>query len=242
MKKVSRRTLKSISTGTLALAMLALGAASASAHVHVDSDNTTASGYTHLTFNVPNESPTAKTNKLVVSLPTDTPFTYVGVKPVEGWTAEVLTTKLPKPVLVSGSTVTKAATSVVWTADATHAIGQNEYQSFSLSVGMLPEAGTTVTLPATQTYTDGSIVKWDQPSTDGQVEPEHPAPAFVTTSEDSSTPGHAMSSPEPTAAAESPATGNAASILALVLGAAGLVLGGTALGLILTGRRRTSAS
>lgn len=43
-------------------------------------------------------------------------------------------------------------------------------------MGVLPDAGTTVTLPATQTYTDGSVVKWDEKTIQGQPEPEHPAP------------------------------------------------------------------
>ena len=187
MKTSLRRTLKTVSAATMAAGLLAFGVSAASAHVHVDPDDPAAGGYTHLTFNVPNESPTAKTNKLEVTLPTDTPFTSVSVKPIEGWKAEVVTTALPKPVTVAGTTVTKAASSVVWTADAAHQIGQNEYQAFSLSVGILPVAGTTVVLPATQTYTDGTVVKWDEKTVEGQAEPEHPAPSFVTTAKDADT-------------------------------------------------------
>ena len=39
----------------------------------------------------------------------------------------------------------------------------------------LPDTDT-VSFPATQTYSDGSIVKWDQPPLPGGGEPEHPAP------------------------------------------------------------------
>ncbi|WP_059387907.1 YcnI family copper-binding membrane protein, partial [Arthrobacter sp. Hiyo1] len=177
MKTSSRRTLKTACAATMAAGLLAFGISAASAHVNVNPDDPAAGGYTHLTFNVPNESPTAKTNKLEVSLPTDTPFNSVSVKPVEGWTAELVTTTLPKPVTVGGATVTKAVSSVVWTADAAHQIGQNEYQAFSISVGVLPDAGTTVTLPATQSYTDGTVVKWDEKTVEGQPEPEHPAPS-----------------------------------------------------------------
>jgi uncharacterized protein YcnI len=59
--------------------LLAFGVSAASAHVHVDPDDPAAGGYTHLTFNVPNESPKAKTDKLEVSLPTDIPFNSVSV-------------------------------------------------------------------------------------------------------------------------------------------------------------------
>ncbi|ALE06018.1 nuclear export factor GLE1 [Arthrobacter sp. ERGS1:01] len=232
MKTSHRRTLKTITTGALAAAMLAMGAAAASAHVNVDPDDPAANGYTHLTFNVPNESPTAKTSKLVVSLPADTPFTSVSVKPLDGWTVQVITTALPKPVTLDGTTVTKAPSSVVWTADAAHEIGQNEYQTFSLSVGKLPAAGTTITLPATQTYTDGTVVNWNEKTVEGQTEPDHPAPSFVTTAEDgtATTPPVAVSTPD-----------NSTGVWGMVFGGAGLLLGGTALGLVLAGRRKSAA-
>ena len=238
MKTTFRRTLKSLAAATAAAGIIAAGATAASAHVSVDPDDTGANGYSHLTFNVPNESPTAKTSKLEVELPADTPFTSVSVKPVEGWTAQVITSDLPKPVTVAGATVTKAPSSVVWTADEAHQLGQNQYQSFSLSVGRLPAAGTTVTLKAAQTYTDGSVVNWDQEKTEGQPEPQHPAPSFTTTAEDGTTASAAPGAPAAEPAAQvSPASSDAASIWGIVLGAAGLVLGATALGLVLAGRR-----
>ncbi|MFF2029977.1 YcnI family protein [Arthrobacter sp. NPDC058192] len=232
MKTSLRRTLKTAAAATVTAGLLAVGAAAASAHVHVDPDNTAAGGYTHLTFNVPNESPTAKTSKLEVTLPTDTPLTSVSVKPVEGWKAVVTTSDLPKPVTVAGATVTKAPSSVVWTADEAHQIGQNEYQAFALSVGVLPDAGTTVVLPVTQTYTDGTVAKWDEKTVDGQAEPEHPAPSFVTTAKDAE-PAPAGTAP---AAADSSSTapdsgdaGSAAGWIGLVAGLLGLAAGVTAL-------------
>jgi len=235
MKTSSRRTLKTACAATMAAGLLAFGVSAASAHVNVNPDDPAAGGYTHLTFNVPNESPTAKTNKLEVSLPTDTPFNSVSVKPVEGWTAELVTTSLPKPVTVGGATVTKAVSSVVWTADAAHQIGQNEYQAFSISVGVLPDAGTTVTLPATQSYTDGTVVKWDEKTVEGQPEPEHPAPSFVTTASDAAASAVPTSSPSVTpapSAAASTTSSDAASTagwFGLAAGLIGLAAGVTAL-------------
>ncbi|BAS13321.1 uncharacterized protein YcnI [Arthrobacter sp. Hiyo8] len=235
MKTSSRRTLKTACAATMAAGLLAFGISAASAHVNVNPDDPAAGGYTHLTFNVPNESPTAKTNKLEVSLPTDTPFNSVSVKPVEGWTAELVTTTLPKPVTVGGATVTKAVSSVVWTADAAHQIGQNEYQAFSISVGVLPDAGTTVTLPATQSYTDGTVVKWDEKTVEGQPEPEHPAPSFVTTASDAAASAAPTSSPSvtpaPSAAASTTSSdaGSTAGWFGLAAGLIGLAAGVTAL-------------
>jgi uncharacterized protein YcnI len=239
MKTPIRRTLKTLTAATATAGMIALGATAAYAHVSVDPDDTGANGYSHLTFNVPNESPTAKTSKLEVQLPADTPFTSVSVKPVEGWSAQVITSDLPKPVTVSGTTVTKAPSSVVWTADATHQLGQNEYQAFSLSVGKLPAAGTTVTLKAAQSYTDGTVVNWDEESAEGQPEPKHPAPSFTTTAEDephTDAASPAAASPAAASPASETSSGSAA-VWGVILGAAGFVLGAAALGLVLAGRR-----
>ncbi|MHC6232039.1 YcnI family copper-binding membrane protein [Arthrobacter sp. MMS24-T111] len=243
MKTSLRRTLKSLTAAAAAAGIIAVGATAASAHVTVNPDDTGANGYSHLTFNVPNESPTAKTSKLEVSLPTDTPFTSVSVKPVEGWTAQVITSDLPKPVTVSGTTVTKAPTSVVWTADEAHQLGQNQYQAFSLSVGKLPAEGTKVTLKAAQTYTDGSVVNWDEESAEGQPEPKHPAPSFVTTAADEKASATASATPTAAAAAQtSQVSSDGGSVWGIVLGAAGFVLGAVALGLVLAGRRTRSTT
>ena len=176
---------RTFTTGAVALTtagLMALGLGSASAHVTVAPASTTEDGYSQLTFSVPNESETAGTNKLEVQLPTEDPFTSVRVKPVEGWTAEVVTGALPEPVTTAdGATLTEGPLSVVWTAEPGAEISQQQYQTFSISVGRLPEAGTTVMLPATQSYTDGEVVAWDEETVEGAEEPEKPAPSFVTT-------------------------------------------------------------
>lgn len=241
-----RRALKAAATTAAATAaLLAAGAVAANAHVTVSPDDTGANGYSHLTFNMPNESATAKTNKLEVKLPTDTPFTSVSVKPVGGWTAQVITTDLPKAVTVAGATVTKAPTEVVWTAnDPAHEIGQNQYQAFSLSVGRLPEAGTKVVLPAAQTYTDGKVVNWDEKAEEGQPEPKHPAPSFTTTAADDAKPVPSVSaSPAASAAvvaAPAAQTTDATGSWGLGLGTLGAVLGAAALTLVLAGRRKAA--
>jgi uncharacterized protein YcnI len=235
MKASLRRTLKTAAATAMTAGLLAAGAAAASAHVHVDPDDTAAGGYTHLTFNVPNESATAKTSKLEVTLPSDAPLTSVSVKPIEGWKAQVITSDLPKPITKDGATITKAPSSVVWTADEAHQLGQNEYQAFALSVGVLPDAGTTVVLPTAQTYTDGTVVKWDEKTVEGQAEPEHPAPSFVTTAKDAPADlaAHgAAASPQAPSSATSSTSGDGGSIagwLGLAAGLVGLVAGLTAL-------------
>jgi len=241
-----RRTLKSTAAATLAAGFLAAGAAAASAHVTVDPSATSEGGFTKLTFSVPNESETAKTNRLEVKLPTDTPLTSVSVLPIDGWKAQVITTTLPKPVEVAGATVTKAPTSVVWTADAAHQIGQNQFQMFTLSVGRLPAAGTTVILPAAQGYTDGTTVNWADAAAEhhasatssapaAEAKKSRPAPTFVTTAAESEG-AHAAASPAATqasavtpAASASSSGGDTAGWVGLAAGLIGLAAGVTAL-------------
>ncbi|MFJ6002503.1 YcnI family protein [Arthrobacter sp. NPDC092385] len=176
---------RALTTGAVALTtagLMALGLGAASAHITVAPASTTENGYSQLTFSVPSESESAATNKLEVQLPTGQPFTSVRVKPVEGWTAEVVSGALPAPVTTAdGATLTEAPLSVVWTAEPGSEISRQEYQTFSISVGRLPEAGSTVLLPATQSYTDGEVVEWNQETVEGAEEPEKPAPSFVTT-------------------------------------------------------------
>jgi uncharacterized protein YcnI len=152
----------------------------ASAHVRVKPDSTESGGYAGLTFRVPNESDKASTTKLVLTLPQDKPFSHVSVKPVPGWTAAVSEAPLPTPVTVKGTTLTKAARTITWTSDKDAGIAPGQYQEFSISAGPLPAPGALV-LPVAQTYSDGKVVKWDQPSTAGAQEPEHPAPQFDVT-------------------------------------------------------------
>ena len=105
----------------------------------------------------------------------------------------------------------------------------------------LPVAGTTLTLPAAQTYTDGTVVSWDQPAVEGQPEPEHPAPSFVTTAEDDTATGHhTMDALAPVATSNTQAPVSGSAVWGIVLGATGLLLGGIALGLVLSGRRNTN--
>ena len=171
----SRRRRGAVVAAALATMSLTLLPTTAEAHVRVISDNANSGGYSALTFRVPNESPTAGTVKLTVKLPTDHPFLYVSTKPVPGWTATTKKSKLPEPVDSHGTTLTEAISSVTWTADKGTQIKPGEYQEFAISVGPLPDPGT-ILLPATQTYSDGEVVTWDQPTPASGEEPEHPAP------------------------------------------------------------------
>lgn len=259
-RRVSR-TATATTVGTLLAADLLLGAAPASAHVHLVPD-TTAPGSEEalLTFRVPNEDPTAVTTKVALTLPTTNPFPAVSVEPLAGWDATVTEAALPSPVVdTEGATLTRAPHTVTWTAQQGQGIGANQLQQFAIAVGPLPRSGTVV-IPATQTYSDGTVVTWDQPTPASGAEPEHPAPAFTIgrPAADTNTTTSASSSAGPTVTA-SPSTDTAATAgqpvvrsasvsstdgTARWLGGAGLLVGAVGLlvgALGLTAARRRQA-
>jgi len=47
-------------------------------------------------------------------------------------------------------------------------------------------------LPVAQTYSDGSVVTWADPTTEGAAEPEHPAPHFEVTAAIAGSDPHAV--------------------------------------------------
>ncbi|MGW6200952.1 YcnI family copper-binding membrane protein [Kribbella sp. NPDC055110] len=160
-----------------ASALVAIGAASsASAHVTVSSPDAKPGGYAKLVFRVPTESDNTSTTKLVVSLPKDHPFAHVGAQVKDGWKVEKKEEQLPAAVNVDDVTLTKAITTITWTATAA-GIPPNDFDEFSLSVGKLPEGVDALSFPTDQTYSDGAVVKWADAAKDG-AEAERPAPTL----------------------------------------------------------------
>jgi uncharacterized protein YcnI len=214
-----------------AIATLYLGSAAAiapaSAHVHASSDDAVRGGMALVTFQVPNESTTgAATTALTVDLSN---VSSVQTEAEPGWTA-----KLDRDA-ASGT-----AHSVTWTAAPNGGIAVDQFGLFRISV-KLPDADT-VSFPATQTYADGSVVKWDQPRAPGGPEPSNPAPVLMLT-EGSMPPAthhpHPTSTTAPTAQATSAPQKSRATAdnTARVLGGAALLLGALGIGVALVARR-----
>ena len=175
-----RKATRVAAVATAAAVATLATAGAAAAHVHVLPDSTASGSFAQLTFRVPNESATASTTKVVVTLPQDTPLGSVSTRPLPGWRAVVTDARLPRPVDVSGTTLTTAPHAVTWTSSPGSAIAPSQYQEFPISAGPLPAPGELV-LPVAQTYSDGKVVSWSQPARAGQPEPEYPAPAFEVT-------------------------------------------------------------
>jgi uncharacterized protein YcnI len=221
------------------VAVLALGVGTASAHVSVSSPGAAPGGFGEITFRAPSESDTAKTTSLRVQLPTSTPFAFVSVKPVPGWTATMTTAPLATPVRSEGSTITEAVSEVTWTADPGGGLAPGEYQSFSISAGPLPENADSLVFPALQGYDDGSTVSWIDPTVEGQPEPEHPAPTLSLVAASSDPAADTTTTTAAASATDSGTSGLA--VTALVVGIVGLVLGAAGLALALGARRRSAA-
>jgi uncharacterized protein YcnI len=130
-----------------------------------------------LTFEVPNESATATTRSVWIELPTSgAAFGEVTYQPVTGWTARVVPAKLSTPVTVDGAKVDQVPARVEFTAQGA-GIADGEEQAFVLSVGPVPDTGR-ILIPVQQTYSDGTVVRWDEKTPAGGTEPEHPAPVL----------------------------------------------------------------
>ncbi len=186
------------------------GTALAWAHVHASSDDAVRGGAAIVTFEVPNESSTgAATTALTVTLPN---VASAQAEAMPGWTA-----KLDRDAAAG------TVRSVTWTAAPNAGIPADQFALFRLSV-QLPDADT-VSFPATQTYSDGSIVKWDQASQPGGGEPEHPAPMLTLAAKSAVSHDHQASNPP-------------ADNTARVLGGLALVLGALSLCLALARRRK----
>ncbi|MGN6330051.1 MAG: YcnI family protein [Motilibacteraceae bacterium] len=152
-------------------------AAPAAAHVTVSSPDAAAGSYGKVVVRVPDESASASTVTVQLTLPQDVVFPSVSVKPHPGWTARTAQRVLPTPVSEDGFTLSKAVSSITWTAAPGQGIAPGQFDEFEVSLGPFPKSTRTLTFAASQTYSDVRTVRWDQPRVGG-AEPEHPAPTL----------------------------------------------------------------
>lgn len=160
----------------LTTAALVAVATPASAHVGVSSTDAARDGFGKAVFRVPNESDTATTTKLVVTLPAATPFAFVSAGAKPGWTVAQTTATFDKPVKAGDFELTEAVRTITWTADG-DGIPVGQFDEFAISAGPFPDAAS-IAFSAQQTYSDGEVVDWDQEQT-GDDEPEHPRPTLT---------------------------------------------------------------
>ncbi|MGC4808945.1 YcnI family protein [Micromonospora sp. DT228] len=205
----------------------------ASAHVTVNPKEAAQGGYARVAFRVPNESDTASTNKIEVTLPENAPVGSVSTMPVPGWTVATEKRKVDPPIEVHGSQLTEAISKITWTATGDAAVKPGQFQEFPVSMGPLPKVDSMV-FKVLQTYSDGEISRWIDPPAQGGEEPEHPAPVLTLAAAAAAPAGSAPASAAAISSSDDDDDddGNGLAVglgvAGLVAGLAGLVLGGLA--------------
>lgn len=200
--------------------LVAVGfSAPARAYVTVSGTDTQPGGYGVLTFRVLNESENASTTGLRVTLPETT--YNVSAEHKDGWTATVTKRPLATPVTDTNGTVhNEYVAQVEWKLSRdSEAIKPGEFDTFTISAGPLP-GQAQVSLPATQIYSDGTTVDWNEESIPGQLQAEHPAPVLTLISPTS--PSDLDITEEDTTESVSDSTPLWPAVVAMVIGVAAL--------------------
>ncbi|WP_327148932.1 YcnI family copper-binding membrane protein [Nocardia sp. NBC_01329] len=190
-------------TATFAAGFVLAGAGTAAAHVSVSAPDAEPGHGAVATFSVPTESDTAATTSVRVTVPG---FSTARTEPVPGWTAKIDRDDKDQ------------VTAVTWTANpGSPGIRPGEFQRFTVSLGPFPESDS-VAFPAEQTYSDGTVVRWNETGDHDSV--EHPSPVVTLAGEEAGHGDHAVAAP-----AE-----DSSDTTARWLGGLGLALGALALG------------
>ena len=151
----SARVFRGCAVGATAFVLSVFGAPPAWAHVTVTSDHSWRGGVAIVTFMVPNESETASpTTQLTVALPN---VTSAHAEVMPGWTVQ-LDHDIPAGTFRSET----------WTAAPGAGIPADQFALFRIQV-TLPDTDTA-SFPATQTYADGKVVRWDLDKTVATVD------------------------------------------------------------------------
>jgi uncharacterized protein YcnI len=141
-----------------ALAAQLLAAPLAAAHVTVNPREWEAGGFAKFDVRVPNERDNADTTKVVVRFPEQ--ILSASFEPVPGWKRTVKMAKLDEPIDDEGEQITERIDTVTWSGGR---IRPGEFQEFGLSFQVPEEAGSDLTFPAVQTYSNGEVVRWIGP-------------------------------------------------------------------------------
>lgn len=223
--------LRALAVATVAagVAVLAL-AGPASAHVTVTAPGATSGGSDQeITFRVPVEK-AVDTVGVAIALPADTPIASVLIEPMAGWTYTVKSSKLATPIKTDDGEITEAVSEIAWTAEAGHGLKPGEFGAFTIIAGQLPVA-SALQFSAVQTYSDGSVVEWNQVAAPGStVEPDNPKPTLT------------LAKASPAASAQAAVVTKASSDTgAVVLSIIALVLAAGAIGVAFVSRARSTS-
>jgi uncharacterized protein YcnI len=209
-------------------ALLVFGATGASAHVGTDKDEVAAGVSTTLAFGIGHgceESPTT-------SMKFQIPASIVNAAPVvkAGWSIEIEKEQLAEAVeSAHGDAQTDRTAVITFTAQDGYAVESGFRDSFSLYFTAPDDEGqlTFKVIQGCESGENAWIDEWDGTGD----EPEHPAPSvMVVASAGGETDGHGSSGDVTESDDDGDSNGSRTlSVVALIVGALGLVAGGTAL-------------
>jgi uncharacterized protein len=185
---------------------------------------------------VPNETENANTVKLAVQFPPG--FLDVSTEYMPGWSADVKTTKLAKPVQTDDGEVTEGVSEIIWTGRGSEGkIPAGQFLNFPISTEIPGKEGEVLSFKVLQYYDNGEVVRWIGPPNS-----EEPAPQIDVTAEGGVLQDVAGSeTAPPTPSSESAESGESSSgsssdnaskglgIAALIVGGLGLIVGAAAL-------------
>jgi uncharacterized protein YcnI len=209
--------------------------ASAQAHISLHPNTIPAGAFATLDVRVPGEQEGAHVEKVDVLFPAG--FTGVDYENVPGWTTRVIETKLATPIEQDGETIDTEVSQIVWSWTGPQGkVNNNQFVNLPLSLAIpASAAGKALEFRTVQTYSNGQIVHWIDPS----LTAEHPSPRINVTAKggvveeiagDEAGPAAGQTGPGQSTAAPAPAAVKASSGASKGLGLAALILG--ALGLL----------
>jgi periplasmic copper chaperone A len=235
---MTRRTALIATLATLLIAV------PAQAHVTLQPNSAPAGQFTRLDVRVPNERDDVPTTKIEVQMPDG--FASVSYEPVPGWTVEVTSGPLDTPIQTDDGEITEGVKQITWTADSDDdGIPPGAFQDFGLSFQVPGKAGDKLEFKALQTYAGGEVVRWI--GAEGSDNPAAVVSVVEPQGTDAASHGGGTASEEATPAATTAAaastsdddSGNGLAIVALIVGALGLVVGAAGL---LAARRASGRS
>jgi uncharacterized protein YcnI len=231
-----------VAVATAAAVACAVLPAAAQAHVSLHPNAIPQGAEITTDVRVPNEVDHADISSVKIKLPNGV-LEALGDPPA-GWSFKAITKKLATPIKTDDGVVTTEVTQVDFTGGHTPP-GQFVNLPITLSLPDSARQGTVVGFPTVQTYSNGQVVRWIDPSADD----EHPTPTIDITAPgtaDLDVTGGDAGPPAklpvdlagPASAATASSTPAAAvtrtivkretstlSIIALIVGAAGLAVG-----------------
>ena len=160
----------------MAAAIVVATAAPAFAHVEVEAEpDTIGASNVVLTFQVPNEKPSAATTGITFRMPTDHPLVGVTAASQDGFTVSTTQRTLASPAAGPNGPVSQVVDTVTFSGGK---ITGHDEKAFVLHVDKLPDGVDTLTFKAIQNYSDGTSVAWIEVPADPTAEPDHPAPVL----------------------------------------------------------------